>query len=320
MANPQPTDAHIRIALEIEEQLIIRKFTQRQTSALRLILRLSWGCGKKRANIPKMKDFELCGIAANKAKDELEYLEESRVIFWHRETNEFEFNKDYDQWVISKVKGFDHDRFDKLIHLNLTEKEPPKKGANLPKEEDSSQKGSLPKREESSQKGTEPPKKGASNLPKREGEGAEIPCPARADEVPIVSSYRKTKDHDDVLERLSKFKSVYDAYEHFFGAIPNPIQLEKLHSYLDDGMEALVVYRAFEITRLRNKPINYALRVIDNAFQQGLHTLAQMLVAEEEFQSGGQQAATASGVPQPPYIEPEDEFELELARRLMADA
>jgi hypothetical protein len=119
MASPQPTDAHIRIAHSIEEEIMMRDFTKRQRSILDLVLRLSWGCGKKTAIIPRQKDFEIVGIGETKIKDELIWLVNARVIAWDKDIDEFGFNKDYDQWRVSIVPGFNKERFTELIHLNL---------------------------------------------------------------------------------------------------------------------------------------------------------------------------------------------------------
>jgi hypothetical protein len=119
MASPQPTDAHIRIAHSIEEEIMMRDFTKRQRSILDLILRLSWGCAKKTAIIPRQKDFEIVGIGETKIKEELIWLVNARVIAWDKDIDEFGFNKDYDQWRVSIVPGFNRERFAELIHLNL---------------------------------------------------------------------------------------------------------------------------------------------------------------------------------------------------------
>lgn len=120
MANPQPTDAHIRIAHSIAEAIMTRDFTKRQRSILDLILRLSWGCGKKTAIIPKLMDFQTVGIAKSKIRCELEWLVNAKVIVWNRETNTYSFQKDFEQWAVSLVPGYDRKRLDELLHINLS--------------------------------------------------------------------------------------------------------------------------------------------------------------------------------------------------------
>ncbi|AKL94995.1 prophage lambdaCh01, replication protein O [Clostridium aceticum] len=155
MANPQPTDAHLRIAHVITEEIMMRDFTKRQRSILDLVLRLSWGCNKKEAIIPKLRYFELCGIPQTKIKSEITYLVNARVIFWEESTNQFWFNKNYEEWKISIVKGYDRNFLAELIYLNvkntvdkpvdnhvdketLKTEELPKMGSDFPKGEESS--------------------------------------------------------------------------------------------------------------------------------------------------------------------------------------
>ncbi len=142
MANPQPDDAHLRVAHAINEELMMRDFSKRQRSILDLILRLSWGCNKHEAIIPKLKNFEICGVPQTKIKGELEYLSNALVILWDSNTNRFWFEKDYDKWKISIVRGYSKDVLGKLIHINLTSQ----KGNNVPVKKESE----FPEREESS--------------------------------------------------------------------------------------------------------------------------------------------------------------------------
>lgn len=120
MASPQPTDAHIRIAHSITEAIMMRDFSKRQRSILDLILRLSWGCGKKTAIIPRQKDFQVVGIAESKVRSELEWLVDAEVIEWNKDMNIFSFKKDFDKWAVSLVPRYNRKRFDELLHINLT--------------------------------------------------------------------------------------------------------------------------------------------------------------------------------------------------------
>jgi len=63
MASPQPNSPHLRITHSIFEVLMMTDFTKRQRKIIDLILRLSWGCQKNSANIPRQRDFEVLGIA-----------------------------------------------------------------------------------------------------------------------------------------------------------------------------------------------------------------------------------------------------------------
>lgn len=117
MANPQPTDAHLRIAHSITEAIMLRDFSKRQRKILDLILRLSWGCGKKYAIIPQQRTFEIVGIGESHIKVELEWLEQSQVIY--QDNDRYSFNKDFDQWQVSRVCPFSPEKLTELVSLNL---------------------------------------------------------------------------------------------------------------------------------------------------------------------------------------------------------
>lgn len=117
MANPQPTDAHLRIAHEISEQLMVSHFTAKQRRILDLILRLSWGCGKKEAIIPHQGDFEVVGIFKSDIKGELDLLERDGII--SRDGDTYRFNKDYDKWRVSRARGYSHAKVSDLLTINL---------------------------------------------------------------------------------------------------------------------------------------------------------------------------------------------------------
>lgn len=137
MANRQPTDAHLRVAHHINEQVMASDFTKRQRKILDLILRLSWGCGKKEAYIPRQKDFEVVGVGEGHIKAELRWLQLAKVITIS--DNEYSFNKDYDQWRVSRAKGYDPEKLTELVRINLSSKPKTYQSGktNLPKQEDS---------------------------------------------------------------------------------------------------------------------------------------------------------------------------------------
>ena len=133
MANPQAENGHVRIANEILNEILRRSFSKRQIAILHFIWRLSYGCNKKYAYIPKLKHFSLCGVTNQNIKSELEHLEVCNVILWNRETNEFRFNKDYEKWIITPIKYWDEEEFKKLIHLNIIKKSPKEDSKNTKK-------------------------------------------------------------------------------------------------------------------------------------------------------------------------------------------
>lgn len=113
MANPQP-DQFTKLSNEIIKQIMISKFSKRQLSILKLIWRCSYGFGKKVAKLLK-SDYRAAGVDPSDIKEELNYLEKSRVIYWDEENDLVAFNKDYDQWRISLSKTALKADFDKIL-------------------------------------------------------------------------------------------------------------------------------------------------------------------------------------------------------------
>lgn len=122
MANPQPEDGYVKLANEIWNEIIRRDFSKRQKDIILFIWRLSYGCQRKTALIPLLKDFELCGIGQQNIRKELTLLKECKVINWDQTKNLFAVNKDYDQWQITPVRGWDEVKFKELISKNLSER------------------------------------------------------------------------------------------------------------------------------------------------------------------------------------------------------
>ena len=118
MANPQPTEAHLRIAHTILEQIMVSDFSKRQLSILLFILRLSWGCGKKEAIIPHQSDFEMVGVGKGHIKAEIDWLIEAKVIT--RDNDCYSFNKDYDCWRISRARAYSQMKVTEMVTLNLS--------------------------------------------------------------------------------------------------------------------------------------------------------------------------------------------------------
>lgn len=120
MANPQPTDSHLRLAVTIQDELTLRDFTKRQYKIINLILRVSWACGKKYAVIPQYtKYFRACGIHKSDIKKEINTLIKNNVLSWEQSTNVFEFNKNFDAWLIPYHPDVEKDAIKELISLNL---------------------------------------------------------------------------------------------------------------------------------------------------------------------------------------------------------
>jgi phage replication O-like protein O len=122
MASPQCENGYTRTANELSEAIMQSDFSKRQLNILNLIIRMSYGCGKKSALV-KYNDFELVGVYKADIKKELDYLSSVRVISIEYITNlsmiEAALNKNYDQWRVSLVKGFCAEKWEQLLHRNL---------------------------------------------------------------------------------------------------------------------------------------------------------------------------------------------------------
>ncbi len=117
MANPQRTDAHLRIAHSITEAIMMRDFKKRHRKILDLILRLSWGCNKKFAIIPRQRDFSTVGVNEVDIKEALDWLEASKIIF--RDGPNYSFNKNFEEWQVSRISPFQPEKLSNLLSINL---------------------------------------------------------------------------------------------------------------------------------------------------------------------------------------------------------
>lgn len=116
MANPQP-DKFTKLSNELYEAIMKTDFSKRQRNILDLIIRLSYGCGKKFA-ILRPSDFEVVGILRGHVKKELEYLQATNVLLISGEN--YTLNKDYDTWRVSLTKSFNEEKFQRILARNLS--------------------------------------------------------------------------------------------------------------------------------------------------------------------------------------------------------
>lgn len=208
MASPQPTDAHLRIAHSILEQVMVSDFTKRQLSILLFILRLSWGCGKKEAIIPRQSDFEVVGVGSGHIKVELDWLIESRVIY--RNGNLYSFNKDYDQWRVSRAKEYHQTRLTEMVKTNINHnyqngKATSQNGNPASKEEvTETGRSKLPKGEDVDYHfGKNPTRNLASPKEKGGGEGRGTPL-LKKDDINISKTLSNTNVKSDNKNRLAE--------------------------------------------------------------------------------------------------------------------
>jgi len=118
MANPQP-DEFTRISNELFEAIILADFKKRQLNIILLVIRLSYGCGRKYA-VLRQSDFQVIGIDKSDIKKELDQLVQSGVLTITGER--IALNKDYDCWLILQARSGGPERFKQILKRNLSEK------------------------------------------------------------------------------------------------------------------------------------------------------------------------------------------------------
>lgn len=275
MASPQPTDSHTRISNELYNQILMRDFTKRQRAILDLLLRLSYGCGKKTAYIPQMRHFEACGVAPNKVKRELNSLRLYNVVGWNSGSHEFWLNKDYDTWQIDSPSDDQKDTFAELLRINL-------KAIDAQNGRRSDQNGHDQNGQDDQKGQPEPPKMGGENGPKRSSEEAEIPCGPRPPEPPItIDNYKDIKNREREIARAEIVK----AYEQVIGPLKEDgSRVELILEYLERGLEVPLVVDALKKSQNAYAPFKYALKVLYSYDKRGIQTLEQ---AMQENTSGG---------------------------------
>jgi phage replication O-like protein O len=117
MADPQVENGYTRLANDLHEQIMVSYFTERQYRILEFIIRLSYGCQKKEAYIPRQADFEMVGILSGHIRHQLDLLIRDNVIT--RNGDYYAINKDYDHWRISRAEAYSPDNLRAIIGKNL---------------------------------------------------------------------------------------------------------------------------------------------------------------------------------------------------------
>lgn len=339
MANPQP-DKFTRIANELYEAIMQSDFSKRQRNIIDLVIRMSYGCGKKHA-ILRPSDFELCGVGKNHVKAELQYLSAAKVLFIDGEV--IRLNKNYDQWRVSIVKGFNPEKFSQVLKRNLIV---PESGTKVPEtgtpdEEESSQNGnSLP--DESSQNGNSGvPKTGTATFEKCDnGAASGPPKEILKKYIAAVSKITESKiedpaadaaddlkaaEDDDWLsddlteEQMAEMKAVTDHWrrKRAILVIP-PADLEAMEELVKKGIPAADIIKGIDKTfadfaeRNRSKPWKKI-----NSFRYCLQTIYEIHQART---TGGNVRPFPGRSPEPARPNVIDEGALEKYRAMMERA
>ncbi|MGZ7119965.1 MAG: replication protein [Methanobacterium sp.] len=113
------TDIDITIkGFLIRSEIFRHDFTKRQILILLFIVTYSYLYGKEWALIPKLRDFELCGIGRTHIKKELVKLQGLNVLKWNQEENLYGV-KDPRVWGVPYNASYNDDRNKEIISINL---------------------------------------------------------------------------------------------------------------------------------------------------------------------------------------------------------
>ncbi|MEZ2660535.1 replication protein [Aneurinibacillus aneurinilyticus] len=303
MANPQTESGHLRIANEIWDEILRRKFSERQQKILKLIMRLSYGCNKKEAIIPKLNYFEICGVRIQDARKEVQYLADCRIIDWNENTNTFSFNKDYDEWQKDPVRGWDEKKFNELLRMNIVTKSVTELHNN-----------SEVDYEKSKQVTT---KSNVIDLRKVEVSNGENPCGSK-DEGVSKDILLKTvlKDITDSQEEESVF-SFYEKHV-YYQIAPNDEQ--QMKSWLngtafDNANTMLIKALKTAIENDADHKWRYANRMLMTWEEQGIRNLEDLKKHEEARENRLAKKQQKGAQPSGPYVPNVDETQEMLEKR-----
>jgi len=281
MASPQLEDGYLRIANEVWNQLMMSKFNREQRGIIDLIIRLSWGCGKKWAYIPRQKDFCLAGVYESHVKRELQWLEKANVIRVDWEQKLFQFNKYYTEWRVSIVAGYDNERLTELVAQNLQISKIDG-GSTYKEVRSSAQNLQISKIELTNKEDLRPSNLHGDNvrvLPKdniKDINNKDIQTD-REDTDPPSQSVGSLPDSE--FETLTPLQEVCQAYEKHIGIL-GPLQVDRLRFWLEEPELAKpvdVVIKAIETAcEAGRRRIGYIEGILRNWHNDGVKTLADI--------------------------------------------
>jgi hypothetical protein len=123
VASPQKEEGHIDIANELYDVLSMIRLTQYQRDALRLVIRMTYGCRQTSCRLLAWTDFEYCaGIHRTKVKRVLESLAEAKIFVIDWDERVIHLNKDYEKWEVEFSPTFRADRYAELLVHNIKTK------------------------------------------------------------------------------------------------------------------------------------------------------------------------------------------------------
>jgi hypothetical protein len=98
--------------------ILKRDLTKRQLKIVYFIYLYSFGFAKEWALIPKMRDFELCGISKIKIRQEINTLVDYNMIEENQEEHLFRL-KCPSEWKAPFHDGFSLERKKELVRINM---------------------------------------------------------------------------------------------------------------------------------------------------------------------------------------------------------
>ncbi|SFU70471.1 DnaD domain-containing protein [Alicyclobacillus macrosporangiidus] len=79
-------------------------------------------------------------------------------------------------------------------------------------------------------------------------------------------------------------REIVRAYEQIYGTLPNPVQIDDLVQYVEQGMEVGLVITALRRSRVKGKDLEYALGILRRQLQRGIRTVAQAEMDDARFE------------------------------------
>ena len=333
MANPQP-DKFTRISNELFEAIMQTDFSKRQRNILDLIIRVSYGCGKKFAYL-RPSDFEVVGVYKSHIKKELDYLTRAKVIF--RDGERISLNKDYDQWRVSLNKISDHEKLSAILRKNLSG-EVTKTVTNFtdgvteivteitetvtknnPEDEGQVTKTVTDGYQNSNSEVTKtvtdtPPSTPINTSP--DGGLKKLKESTKETTTTNLDSTLGGTPEPEENDISSSSRNIFKFFEENMGLL-SPLVAEKLDYWVDDTEEALVLYALEKAVLAGKRNFSYTEGILKNWTSQGLRTRKGAELAEQEFRRQKEHSQRlppgAAKKREPPPLSPEEKKRIEIA-------
>ncbi len=269
MANPQLEDGYLRIANEIWDQVMMTKFNAAQRGILDLVIRLSYGCGKKWAYIPRQKDFCLAGLYESHVKRELERLEQANVLWIDWGQRLYQLNKNYKAWRVSLSPGYDEERLKNLVSENLQRSK--NQGQNLQisknKNLQISKNLHFSKLDLTNMEVLDPANQHLDDVRGTPKDSIKDISTAAADQGGLE------KSDFELPFSPPEQESAINYWQRVAARLLNSRQVEILNAYRDDGFPDDVIKAAMDKALLAGADLRYAFSVLDSWRTKGIFTL-----------------------------------------------